>query len=118
MKKNLLLTFAMLFSFALMAQTNKPVYEKEGDLTKVTHFHENGEVSQTGFYKDKKIHGQWKAYDTTGKKIAVANYDQGMKVGKWLFWNENGLREVDYSNNKIVGVTKWNNADRVVINEE
>ncbi|NAS31810.1 nicotinic acid mononucleotide adenyltransferase [Flavobacteriaceae bacterium R38] len=116
--KNLIMTFAMLFSVVLMAQTDKPLMEKEGDLTKVTYFHENGKVAQIGFYKNKKIHGQWKAYDVKGKKIAVANYDEGKKVGKWLFWNENGLKEVDYSDNRIVSVTNWNNSNRVVINEK
>jgi len=116
--KNLLLIFAMFFSIAMMAQDKKTIIEKEGDLLKATYFHQNGEISQIGFYKNGKVHGQWKAYDLNGKKIAIANYNQGKKTGKWLFWNEDGLKEVDYTDNKIVGVVKWDNANRVVINEE
>lgn len=116
--KNIIFTFAILFSVALMGQTNKPLMEKEGDLVKATYFHDNGEIAQIGFYKDSKVHGEWKAFDTTGKKIAVAHYNDGKKTGKWFFWNGEQLTEVDYSDNRIASVTKWNSSDRVVINEE
>lgn len=116
--RNLILIFAMLLSITLTAQSKKPVMEKEGDLIKATYFHDNGEIAQIGFFKNGKTHGQWKMYDANGKKTAVANYDQGKKTGKWLFWSEDGLKEVDYSDNRIVGITKWNNANRVVVNEK
>ena len=43
-----------MFSFTLSAQESKPPkYEKEGDLTKVVFFHDNGAPAQTGYFKDK-----------------------------------------------------------------
>ena len=64
-----------------------------------------------------KLQGEWKSYDVSGKKIAVGNYENGKKVGKWFFWNTNRLSEVDYSNSKIVGVNTWTNTNPVVSNK-
>ena len=44
----------VLFSFTLNAQDSiKPKFEKEGELTKVMFYHDNGEVAQTGYFKDR-----------------------------------------------------------------
>jgi hypothetical protein len=34
----------------------------------------------------------------------MATYDNGQKSGKWFFWNDTVLSEVDYSNNQIASV--------------
>jgi antitoxin component YwqK of YwqJK toxin-antitoxin module len=39
-----------------------------------------------------------------GNKTAMATYDNGQKSGKWFFWNDTVLSEVDYSNNQIASV--------------
>lgn len=88
----------------LQAQDVKPLYEKEGDLIKVTHFHDNGTVKEQGYYKDKLLHGTWKRFDAEGNKTVVAQYRAGKKVGKWLVWNEKGLQEVSYENNIVAKV--------------
>ncbi|NER13076.1 nicotinic acid mononucleotide adenyltransferase [Leptobacterium flavescens] len=116
--KNLILIFAMLFTATLMAQNDKPLLEKEGDMVKATYYHDNGEIAQIGFYKDGKVHGKWKAYNLSGKKIAMGQYENGKKIGKWFFWTEDGtLNEVDYNDSRIVNVTKWKNSNPVVINK-
>ncbi|QLE01295.1 nicotinic acid mononucleotide adenyltransferase [Galbibacter sp. BG1] len=114
--KNTILIFAMLFSFVMVAQNGeqKPKLEKEGDMVKATYFHENGEIAQTGYYLDGKLHGEWKAYDETGKKIALAEYKNGEKTGKWFFWDNKSLNEVNYEDSRITGVTTWTNANPVV----
>ncbi|MEL4307203.1 toxin-antitoxin system YwqK family antitoxin [Joostella sp. CR20] len=115
MKKTVLI-FAMLFSLVMVAQNveNKPKLEKEGYLVKATYFHENGQIAQTGYYLEGKLHGEWKAYNEAGKKIAMAEYDKGEKTGKWFFWNNDTLKEVNYEDNSIAKVTTWNNANPVV----
>ncbi len=35
-------------------------------------------------------------------KRVSANYDNGKKVGKWFYWTDKTLKEVDYTNNAIV----------------
>ena len=99
-----------------MAQDKKPIFEKEGELVKGTFYHDNGEVSQQGFYLDKKLHGKWVAYDANGKKIALGQYENGKKTGKWFFWNNDQLSEVSYSNNTIAEVTTWSEKSEVVSN--
>ncbi len=115
--KKILVAIAILFSTTLMAQDVKPTFEKQGDLIKGTFFHDNGEIRQQGFYnKEGKLHGEWKSYNVTGKKIAMGQYDNGVKTGKWFFWSADKLSEVNYTNNRIADVTTWSNKDNVVVN--
>ena len=115
--KNLVLIVAILFSGVAMSQENKPTFEKQGEAIKGTFYHENGKVSQLGFYnKEGKLHGDWKAYDRTGKKVAMGQYTNGVKTGKWFFWSDEKLSEVNYTNNDIASVTTWSNKSDVVVN--
>ena len=46
----------LLFSLTISAQKSiEPQFEKEGDLTKAVFFHDNGDIAQTGYFKDNKI---------------------------------------------------------------
>ncbi len=112
--------FALIGTFALSnAQEKvKNTYVKDGNLIKATLFHDNGDVSQTGYYtKEGKLQGTWISYDVEGKKTAVAQYEKGQKVGKWFFWNDETLKEVDYTNSRITSVNTWKNSgERVVSN--
>jgi antitoxin component YwqK of YwqJK toxin-antitoxin module len=106
MKKYIMIA-TVLLSGMVFAQNNKPKLEAVGDMVKVTYLHDNGQVQQQGFYKDGKLQGKWISYDASGKKTAVAMYDKGQKTGKWLFWNDAALKEVNYSNNQIASVKNW-----------
>ncbi|WP_430410700.1 toxin-antitoxin system YwqK family antitoxin [Kordia sp.] len=118
MKKLLIIAVFFLSGTVAFAQNNKPTLEKKGDVIEATYFHNNGAVAQTGFFnKEGKLQGEWKSYDTNGKKVAVGNYENGKKVGKWFFWSANSLSEVDYSNSRIVGVNNWKNTNPVVSNK-
>ncbi|MDH7446003.1 toxin-antitoxin system YwqK family antitoxin [Aquimarina sp. 2201CG14-23] len=114
--KKILLAIAIVFSATMTAQDVKPTFEKQGDVIKGTFFYDNGEIRQQGFYKDGKLHGEWKAYNATGKKIAMGQYHNGVKTGKWFFWNDNKLSEVNYSDNQIADVTTWSDKNNVVVN--
>lgn len=107
-----------LMGVVLYAQENneRAKFEKKGDLVEATYYHENGNVSQTGFIKNKKPHGVWKAYDMQGKKIAQAQYVEGKKDGKWFFWKEDKLTEVEYKQNDIVVVNDYKMTDSYAIN--
>ena len=118
--KKLLVAVAFLgaVSFA-SAQEKKNIYVKEGNLIKATLFHDNGQVSQKGYYTaDGKLQGEWISYEKSGITTAVANYENGEKTGKWFFWNDDTLREVDYSQSQITSVNTWKiEGERVVSNE-
>jgi len=102
MKKLLIMALMLVSGTVTFAQnTKKPVFEKDGDLVKATYYHENGEVAQTGFFTLKgKLQGEWISFDDTGKKTAIGNYDNGKKVGKWFFWKDNRLEEVNFTESK------------------
>lgn len=106
MKKYIVIA-AILISGMIFAQNTKPKLEAVGKLVKATYFHDNGKVQQEGFYKNGKLQGEWTSYDANGAKTAIATYDKGQKTGKWFFWNDSVLSEVDYSNNQIASVKNW-----------
>ena len=108
MKKTVLF-FALLITVVSFAQQERDLkLNKDTNLIDVTYYHDNGVVSQTGSYTlDGKLQGEWFSFNTAGKKIVSANYDNGQKVGKWFYWNNETLKEVDYSNNAIASVNEW-----------
>ncbi len=108
----LIVFFVCAFAFA---QDTNVVTEKNGDLVEATYYYEDGSIQQKGTFKDGKLHGTWKLYDAEGNKIAVGNYLEGKKEGKWFFWTEDSLKEVDYIDSKIVSVNEWNDKTRVAI---
>lgn len=106
MKKYIIIgTF--LISGLIFAQSPKPQLEAVGNKVKVTYYFENGQIQQQGFYKNGKLEGKWVSYDINGNKLALAEYKKGEKVGKWFFWNDSTLSEVDYSNNSIASIRNW-----------
>jgi antitoxin component YwqK of YwqJK toxin-antitoxin module len=110
MKK--IFTLAILLgSIVTFAQNGRTLnLNEDKNLIEVTYYHDNGIVSQTGFYTTEgKLQGEWLSYDIEGDKTVSANYDDGKKVGKWFYWNGNTLKEVDYTNNAVASVNEWTN---------
>lgn len=116
MKKTILLLAILLVSIGAFAQTKPEMkLNKETNLIEATYFHEDGAVSQKGtFNLEKKLHGEWTSFNTDGKIISVGSYDNGIKTGKWQFWSNNILKEVQYSNNAIAGVNETENTEGIV----
>ena len=114
MNKRVLFLFALLFSIVSFAQQERKLeLNKDTNLIDVTYYHDNGVVSQTGTYTlDGKLQGEWLSYDIDGNKNIAANYDNGKKVGKWFYWTDKTLKEVDYTNNAIVNVNEWKRDDK------
>lgn len=96
----ILMFFWVAFGFAQKERTL--VYNEETNLIEVTYYHQNGKISQTGFYtKDGKLHGNWNKFSEEGKKIVAAKYNNGQKVGTWYYWINDTVKEVDYTNNSV-----------------
>lgn len=113
-----ILILAMLFIgvqvFAQESNTKQLV--KNGNLIEAKLFHENGVLSQEGQYTlDGKLQGKWISYDINGSKTAVANYDKGLKVGVWFFYEGELLREVKYDNSRIAQVTTWKEGETQIV---
>ncbi len=120
MKKNIVLLFAFLISVVSFAQQKRDLKLNDTkDLIEVTYYHDNGEVSQTGAYTlDGKLQGEWLSFNAQGKKMVSANYDNGVKVGKWFYWNDKTLKEVDYSNNAIASVVEYEVKDALALRDK
>lgn len=109
MNKNVLMLFALFIGMVSFAQQEREIkLNKNTNLIDVTYYHDNGVVSQTGAYTlDGKLQGEWLSFDAEGNKSVSAKYDNGKKVGKWFYWTDNTLKEVDYTNNAIVSISDW-----------
>lgn len=116
MKKTILLLALLLVATATFAQTKPEMkLNTETNLIEATYFHEDGTVSQKGtFNLERKLHGEWVSYNTEGKTISVGSYDNGVKTGTWMFWANDVLKEVAYSNNAIAGVIESKNTEGIV----
>ncbi|RBP34446.1 toxin-antitoxin system YwqK family antitoxin [Oceanihabitans sediminis] len=117
MKKQFILFFVFMISVASFAQQERTLkLNKETGFIEVVYYHDNGVVSQTGFYTaDGKLQGEWLSFDQEGKKTVSGNYDNGKKVGKWFYWNDKTLKEVDYNKNAIASVVSWTNSSGVAL---
>ena len=115
--KNIKITlsaFVIMLSGIAAGQDMKPRFEKQGELIKGTYYYEDGSIKQEGTYKNRKLHGEWISYGQDGEKNAIAQYEEGNKTGKWFFWNDDILNEVDYKMNKIVEVRKYKSTEALV----
>ena len=115
MKK--ILTIAMFCIAAIgYSQDTKPTYEAEGALVKATYYHEDGTVSKEGYFKSKKLTGKWTRFDKQGNKVQLAFYKDGIKTGKWFFWNADSLQEVTYANNTVKSINVWTAESKLALN--
>ena len=116
--KNLIIILFFSVSLVGFSQENNPTYTAEGNLVKATYYHEDGSVSVQGFFKDKKLTGEWTRFDTKGNKTQIANYKAGKKVGKWFVWGKDALKEINYDNNAIVSVNTWKSESKLAFNKQ
>lgn len=111
--------FVLFFISAIgFSQEKFPTYEKEGNLVKVTYYYDNGAIKIVGFFKDKKLTGEWASYDREGNKTKIAHYNNGKKSGKWFVWSNEFLKEINYKNNRLVSVHDWKSELKLAINNE
>ena len=93
-----------------------PLFHVDWELISATYYHENGEVSQKGtFNKDGVLVGFWTSYDNNGNKLSQGYYENGIKSGKWFFWSEDTLKEVDFQDSKIINVIEWDEKSEVAL---
>ena len=116
MKKYILIALVFIGTTVAAQNLNQPKLETKGTLTVATYFYDNGSVQQEGtFNKDGVLEGLWTNYDFEGNKLSQGNYSNGIKTGKWFFWTENSLKEVDFVNSKIMNVSEWNRKSELAV---
>ena len=109
MKAHMILIFVFVFGCTFSyGQTTKIERTTSPQLMKLTQFHDNGEIAQHGHIHRNKLDGVWESFDAEGNKIAVGNYENGVKAGTWFFWDDKQLIEVEFADNKVLDVIYWN----------
>lgn len=115
--KNIVIVFVLILTTASgFSQKEKDVkLNKETNLVEATYYRDNGIVSQEGtFDLAGKLHGEWVSYDETGDKVSMGSYDKGARTGKWFFWADGSVKEVEFSDNVIASVVDRESASGVV----
>lgn len=101
---------------AFAQESKKNLFVEKDNLIEATLYHPNGEVAQTGFYtKANKLQGEWVSYDANGNKTAVAQYENGKKVGTWYFYQDSNLKEVTYQDAKMAAVKTYKKTDSQIV---
>lgn len=104
--KTLTIILSLFLSVITYAQNDVKIVKK-GNLYKVTYFHDNGKIAQTGFVdSNKKMQGTWVSYSLKGDKKSTGEYKDGKKTGTWFFGqHKNTVTQVDYGKDyKVVSV--------------
>lgn len=116
----MMMVFVFGASVAIAQEAPKDTFKVNKGLIEATLYHDNGQIAQTGFYtKDNKLQGEWISYDAQGNKTAVAQYSKGQRVGTWLFYQGDILKEVTYTNNAPTSVNTYTMTDtRIVSNND
>lgn len=110
MKKIAVLLLMLCVGFTYAQKERSLKLNKEKNLIEVVYYHDNGEISQTGYYTiEGKLHGEWFSYCKEGNRIVSAKYNNGAKTGKWFYWNDKMLTEVDYNKGSIASINEWKN---------
>jgi len=114
--KKAVIFMVMAFVTVLVYGQDKKVqkFNDETNLIEVTDYHDNGIISQEGTFNLKgELHGEWISYDALGNKISQGSYENGDKSGKWVFWSDDTMKEVEYSNNEIASINGIKNSTRL-----
>ncbi len=116
MKKiTLIFIFVFVAAFSYAQKDREVKLNKETNLIEATYYHENGKVSQKGtFDLAGKLHGDWVSYNEVGDKTSEGTYVKGVKTGKWLFWEDGKMKEVEFNDNIIASVIDKESKSKVV----
>ncbi len=111
-------TLCLVINFGFSQERKELKVNKDKSLVEAVYYHDNGSISQMGTYNlEGELHGKWMSFDEQGNKKSIGFFENGVKTGKWFFWSQDKLREVDFDNNTIASVQEWNNASQLVIRD-
>ena len=88
------------------------LYNRLDPITEVILYHDNGKTYQKGFLLNNMLHGRWESYNFKGELAVLGQFLKGKKTGKWIFWNDDKLVEVNFKNNKVLSHHSWDNPSK------
>ena len=83
--------YIIFFTFgSSLGQDKKPkrILTQQGEIIKFEEYHDNGILSQTGYFLDGKNHGIWMSYNSQGIRLSKGVYDKGKKTDEPVFHRE------------------------------
>jgi len=99
--------------------------ESERDIidgnSKVTVFHENGQLEVEGYIKDDERDGEWTWWHENGQKDSKGYFIDGEQDGKWTWWDENGqiTKEENWKDGiEIIIETRYKKNEKGQVEEE
>lgn len=105
---------ALLASFGCEAQNtvtsvSESVYTPEGNRIHVKHYHENGQVRETGYFAGTTPDGKWETFDENGNKTAELNYRNDKRHGEFRVWDgfTDSYTEVKYKDGAILAADRY-----------
>lgn len=111
------LVFLLVTAYSFGQKEKELSMNEETGLIEAVYYHDNGLVSQKGtFNLDRKLHGEWISYSEDGDIIAQGSYENGLRTGTWLFWQDETLKKVEYDRNVVASINGVKSADRLVKN--
>ena len=113
--KNLMSAVFFLSFFSFINAQEKINVNEFYSVVEIEIYHDNEEVYQKGFLKNNKLHGKLESYDYSGNLVVLGEFKNGKKKGKWLFWNDNKLTEVNFKNNRIISSQTWENSKNSLV---
>ena len=86
----------------------KSKYDKVGNKIHFYHYHDNGLVSESGYFLNGLPDGKWEVFDYNGKKISEINYKDGKRNGEFYTFSTftNSYLEVNYIGGDVVSVNE------------
>lgn len=99
------------------SQDIQPTFSAEGDLVKATYYYNNGTISTQGYFKNKQLTGEWTRFDIDGNKTEQAYYEAGKKVGTWLVYSNESIKEITYKNNVVAQVNVIRDNTKLAVNK-
>lgn len=113
--KALLMVVALMSSFIAGAQENitreyyadgslKSVEYVSGERIRSVKYHDNGTLSEKGWFVNGSPDGTWVQYDPQGQLLARVRYSEGKRDGKWSIRNsaDGSLMRLQYRDGKLV----------------
>lgn len=117
-KLALLLGLLLIYIGSVQAQTKpQKIIKKNDNVIEMVSYYDNGQINVIGtFNKQGKLNGHWTKYNEAGDIVVEGTFTDGMKTGKWLFWDKGDLNEVTFTENKVTNYVKWSKEDYIVHN--
>ena len=93
--------------------------EGDSSIISVTHFYKNGKMRMQGNISGGVRVGKWIAWDDRGKMLSAGNYIDGIENGDWTVWYPSGQVRYEgvFKDGNRVGVWKFYDEQGVQLKE-